>query len=107
MVKALIQRMEAPFKEIVGEESADRTGHVSLIDREGQRESKCKEERYLLEGFEDFEEFVLDFEDYDLLESIHTHLGSSPEPSRKLSLKSLRTRILFCAVMFKNGGKIK
>ncbi|XP_028846952.1 anion exchange protein 3 isoform X3 [Denticeps clupeoides] len=29
-----------------------------------------------ISGFEDFEEFVLDFEDYDLLESIHTHLGS-------------------------------
>ncbi|KPP72459.1 anion exchange protein 3-like [Scleropages formosus] len=33
-------------------------------------------------GFEDFEEFVLDFEDYDLLESIHSHLGSSPESAR-------------------------
>ncbi|KAK1902380.1 Anion exchange protein 3 [Dissostichus eleginoides] len=30
----------------------------------------------------DFEEFVLDFDDYDLLESIHTHLGSSPETPR-------------------------
>lgn len=32
------------------------------------------------EGFEDFEEFVLDFDDYDLLESIHTQLASPPEP---------------------------
>lgn len=37
-----------------------------------------------MEGFEDFEEFVLDFDDYDLLESIHTQLGSPPEPIRKL-----------------------
>lgn len=37
-----------------------------------------------VEGFEDFEEFVLDFDDYDLLESIHTHLGSPLEPVRKL-----------------------
>ena len=36
------------------------------------------------EGFEDFEEFVLDFDDYDLLESIHTQLGSPVEPVRKL-----------------------
>lgn len=31
----------------------------------------------------DFEEFVLDFDDYDLLESIHSQLGSSPEHTRK------------------------
>ncbi|XP_031730836.1 anion exchange protein 3 isoform X4 [Anarrhichthys ocellatus] len=30
----------------------------------------------------DLEEFVLDFDDYDLLESIHTQLGSPLEPSR-------------------------
>ncbi|XP_047456790.1 anion exchange protein 3 isoform X2 [Mugil cephalus] len=35
-----------------------------------------------MEGFEDFEEFVLDFDDYDLLESIHTQLGSPEEPIR-------------------------
>ncbi|TWW80470.1 Anion exchange protein 3 [Takifugu flavidus] len=35
-----------------------------------------------VEGFEDFEEFVLDFDDYDLLESIHTQLGSPLEPIR-------------------------
>nr|XP_057937168.1 anion exchange protein 3 isoform X6 [Doryrhamphus excisus] len=29
-----------------------------------------------VEGFEDFEEFVFDFDDYDLLESIHSQLGS-------------------------------
>ncbi|XP_069389226.1 anion exchange protein 3 isoform X2 [Paralichthys olivaceus] len=33
-------------------------------------------------GFEDLEEFVLDFDDYDLLESIHTQLGSPLEPIR-------------------------
>ncbi|XP_062312328.1 anion exchange protein 3 isoform X3 [Osmerus eperlanus] len=32
-----------------------------------------------MEGFGDFEEFVLDFDDYDLLESIHSHLGSPEE----------------------------
>ncbi|XP_014825012.1 PREDICTED: anion exchange protein 3 isoform X4 [Poecilia mexicana] len=36
----------------------------------------------LADGFEDFEEFVLDFDDYDLLESIHSHLGAPQEPSR-------------------------
>lgn len=39
-----------------------------------------------VEGFEDFEEFVLDFDDYDLLESIHTQLGSPLEPIRKLCI---------------------
>ncbi|XP_035031125.1 anion exchange protein 3 isoform X2 [Hippoglossus stenolepis] len=33
-------------------------------------------------GLEDLEEFVLDFDDYDLLESIHTQLGSPVEPTR-------------------------
>ncbi|CAB1458702.1 unnamed protein product, partial [Pleuronectes platessa] len=33
-------------------------------------------------GLEDLEEFVLDFDDYDLLESIHTQLGSPEEPVR-------------------------
>ncbi|XP_035995547.1 anion exchange protein 3 isoform X3 [Fundulus heteroclitus] len=36
----------------------------------------------LVDGFEDFEEFVLDFDDYDLLESIHSQLGSPLEPIR-------------------------
>ncbi|XP_053732539.1 anion exchange protein 3 isoform X3 [Synchiropus splendidus] len=34
------------------------------------------------EGCEDFEEFVLDFDDYDLLESIHSQLGTPEEPNR-------------------------
>lgn len=38
---------------------------------------------FALDSFEDFEEFVLDFDDYDLLESIHSHLGSPDEPIRK------------------------
>lgn len=38
---------------------------------------------FALDGFEDFEEFVLDFDDYDLLESIHSHLGSPIEPNCK------------------------
>lgn len=36
-----------------------------------------------VEGSGEFEEFVLDFDDYDLLESIHTQLGSPLEPIRK------------------------
>lgn len=43
-----------------------------------------------VEGFEDFEEFVLDFDDYDLLESIHTQLESPLEPIRKLC------KVVFC-----------
>ncbi|XP_071347171.1 anion exchange protein 3 isoform X2 [Trachinotus anak] len=35
-----------------------------------------------VDGLGDFEEFVLDFDDYDLLESIHTQLGSPLEPIR-------------------------
>lgn len=38
---------------------------------------------FAVDGFEDFEEFVLDFDDYDLLESIHSQLGSPVEPIRK------------------------
>lgn len=36
-----------------------------------------------MEGLVDFEDFALDFDDYDLLESIHTHLGEPVEPIRK------------------------
>lgn len=36
-----------------------------------------------VDGFEDSEEFVLDFDDYDLLESIHSHLNSPVEPIRE------------------------
>ncbi|XP_054908848.1 anion exchange protein 3 isoform X2 [Poeciliopsis prolifica] len=36
----------------------------------------------LADGFEDFEEFVLDFDDYDLLESIHSHMEAPQESSR-------------------------
>lgn len=45
---------------------------------------------FTLDGFEDFEEFALDFDDYDLLESIHSHLGSPIEPNCKcaFSVKS-------------------
>lgn len=43
-----------------------------------------------VEGFEDFDEFVFDFDDYDLLESIHTQLGSPLEPIRKLDKVFLR-----------------
>lgn len=37
-----------------------------------------------VDGLEDFEEFVLDFDDYDLLESIHSQLESPLDPMRKL-----------------------
>ncbi|CAB1346535.1 unnamed protein product [Coregonus sp. 'balchen'] len=36
--------------------------------------------QFNMEGLEDFEEFVFDFDDYDLLESIHDHLGSPEDP---------------------------
>ncbi|XP_014029993.1 anion exchange protein 3 isoform X2 [Salmo salar] len=39
--------------------------------------------QFNMEGLEDFEEFVLNFDDYDLLESIHDHLGS-PEDAAPL-----------------------
>lgn len=56
------------------------------------------------EGFEDFEEFVLDFDDYDLLESIHTQLGSPLEPIRKLwevvFLCSFWVALHFCPFKF-------
>lgn len=48
-------------------------------------------------GLEDFEEFVLDFDDYDLLESIHTQLGSPDEPIRKLCVAVFLWRFA-CAV---------
>ncbi|XP_031415847.1 anion exchange protein 3 isoform X3 [Clupea harengus] len=38
---------------------------------------------FSMEGLVDFEDFALDFDDYDLLESIHTHLGEPVEPIRK------------------------
>lgn len=52
-----------------------------------------------VDGFEDFEEFVLDFDDYDLLESIHSQLESPLDPARKLSwdvLVSLEVQPLPC-----------
>lgn len=55
-----------------------------------------------MDGFEDFEEFVLDFDDYDLLESIHTQLGSPIEPMRKF-LWGVHTRSLSVAFSFNEG----
>ncbi|MGH0122892.1 UNVERIFIED_CONTAM: hypothetical protein FKN15_008817 [Acipenser sinensis] len=45
---------------------------------EGKEETGC----FSVDGYEDLEEFVLDFEDYDLLESIRTHLGGCDTPPR-------------------------
>lgn len=53
--------------------------------RQQQREQQQHGSLSGVEGFGDFEEFVLDFDDYDLLESIHTQLGSPEEPARKLN----------------------
>ncbi|KAG9349444.1 hypothetical protein JZ751_027887 [Albula glossodonta] len=67
------------------------TGNKGTQEPHADGASKVKDELgdeghalggFSVEGFEDFEEFVLDFEDYDLLESIHSHLGSSPEHTR-------------------------
>ncbi|XP_038128957.1 anion exchange protein 3 isoform X2 [Cyprinodon tularosa] len=49
-------------------------GTSTLYERQGSLS--------LGDGFEDLEEFVLDFDDYDLLESIHSQLGSPVEPIR-------------------------
>lgn len=46
-----------------------------------------------VEGFEDFDEFVLDFDDYDLLESIHSHLGSPLEPIREYNINLCNERL--------------
>lgn len=46
------------------------------------------------EGDVEFEEFVLDSDDYDLLESIHTQLGSSPETTRKLCIQKCACTLL-------------
>lgn len=46
-----------------------------------------------VDGFEDFEEFVLDFDDCDLLEAIHTQLNSPVDPVREYyQLSGLRGR---------------
>lgn len=50
-------------------------GTSTLYERQGSLS--------LGDGFEDLEEFVLDFDDYDLLESIHSQLGSPVEPIRE------------------------
>ncbi|XP_049584825.1 anion exchange protein 3 isoform X3 [Syngnathus scovelli] len=47
-----------------------------------QRQSERQGSLCAVEGFEDFEEFVFDFDDYDLLESIHTQLGSPDDSIR-------------------------
>ncbi|KAK1789209.1 hypothetical protein P4O66_015155, partial [Electrophorus voltai] len=44
------------------------------------KQDEYPSEVFPVDRFEDFEEFVLDFEDYDLLESIHSHLGSPTGP---------------------------
>ncbi|KAK5861462.1 hypothetical protein PBY51_022857 [Eleginops maclovinus] len=60
------------------------TSDNKLVAVHKEPERRCS----VLKGFGipnvegDFEEFVLDFDDYDLLESIHTQLGSSPETPR-------------------------
>lgn len=50
---------------------------------EGQNGEEEYSGMFHVDGFEDFEEFVLDFDDYDLLESIHSHLNSPVEPNRE------------------------
>ncbi len=63
-------------KDMSGDSDAD-AGKVHYGDQENPLGS------FAVDGFKDFEEFVLNFDDYDLLESIHSHLGSPVEPIRK------------------------
>lgn len=84
--------------------------HVSELHFSG-KEGSATPKQHLYErqcslsnadGFEDFEEFVLDFDDYDLLESIHTQLGSPLEPIRK-SRQLVQIHVValaFCCLWF-------
>ena len=56
------------------------------ISTQMQHQHEHRSSFSIVDGFEDFEEFVLDFDDYDLLESIHSQLESPEEPARKLCL---------------------
>ncbi|KAL2081547.1 hypothetical protein ACEWY4_023400 [Coilia grayii] len=47
---------------------------------------------FSVQAFEDFEDFALDFEDYDLLESIHTQLGSPAEETDSKSKEEVGHR---------------
>ncbi|XP_057708178.1 anion exchange protein 3 isoform X2 [Corythoichthys intestinalis] len=47
-----------------------------------QHQNEHQGSSFMVEGFEDFEEFVFDFDDYDLLESIHTQLESPDDSTR-------------------------
>ncbi|XP_061579866.1 anion exchange protein 3 isoform X2 [Cololabis saira] len=53
------------------------------IGSQMQQQHQHRSSFSVLDGFGDFEEFALDFDDYDLLESIHSQLEESPpEPIR-------------------------
>lgn len=69
-----------------GQVDASAEPHENSIDMnvgKGQNGGEEFSENFHVDGFEDFEEFVLDFDDYDLLESIHSHLNSPTEPFRE------------------------
>ncbi|XP_069473057.1 anion exchange protein 3 isoform X2 [Ambystoma mexicanum] len=64
-----------------GDESAERGGSPESPESPGDRlQNACIRDSL---GYEDFEEFVLDFEDYDLWESIESHLRYQNEETSR------------------------
>ncbi|KAI3356533.1 hypothetical protein L3Q82_017736, partial [Scortum barcoo] len=92
---------EVPTMEMTDIEGQENQGHGSsekkpCVDRHGPERRRSVQKGFgtpkqhqhehrssvsNVDGFEEFEEFVLDFDDYDLLESIHTQLGEPEEPT--------------------------
>ncbi|MGH0114464.1 UNVERIFIED_CONTAM: hypothetical protein FKN15_017764 [Acipenser sinensis] len=72
--------VEVQEKMMVIEEEQEGLAEGCRGKGEGEREQQtgC----FSVDGYEDLEEFVLYFEDYDLLESIRTHLGRCDTPPR-------------------------
>ncbi|XP_053090278.1 anion exchange protein 3 isoform X3 [Pangasianodon hypophthalmus] len=66
----------------VGARAEPQENPKEMNDEKGQNGEDEYPGIFHVDGFEDFEEFVLDFDDYDLLESIHSHLNSPVEPVR-------------------------
>lgn len=90
--------------EMTDTEGKENQGHGTSdkrlsIDQHGQ-ERRCSTQRgttkthqhdyrssmFNAEGIEDFDEFVLDFDDYDLLESIQTQVETTIEPTSKFCI---------------------
>lgn len=78
------QRHGSSGKKVTDNHGLDRRCSVQKGQMQHQHEHRSSFS--IVDGFEDFEEFVLDFDDYDLLESIHSQLESPLEPVRKSCL---------------------